>query len=360
MNPAEFEKFLTDNRLTHKEWEAAKITLPDLLSISDDHKQQMERLRDSAEFFARVIQRFDLVHSVRWRIKSTEHLLAKIIRKRAAGIEKYKDISSTNYFEIVTDLVGIRALHLFKDDCFPIDVDLRRTLGPFECTIAYIRTGDPDDLTKRFEDSGFKIKEHSAGYRSVHYVFKTRPLQRTVFAELQVRTIFEEGWSEIDHRVRYPSFSDHEQVGYFLTIFNRLAGSADEMGSFVRGLTAALQTFRSNIADATKEKEDALKAMDCTLRDLEKLKEQDAVAKKKLSELQTEVNRLRATPSLESFLLGTNRNPLVGLNSLHTKTLIIGDDKALGKMESGGTVGLLGSSINDNLLIGNPSNKKCF
>jgi hypothetical protein len=94
--------------------------------------------------------------------------------------------------------------------------------------------------------------------------------------------------------------------------------------------------------------------------DLLVLFESHAVAKKKLSELQTEVNRLRATPSLESFLLGTNRNPLVGLNSLHTKTLIIGDDKALGKMESGGTVGLLGSSINDNLLIGNPSNKKCF
>jgi ppGpp synthetase/RelA/SpoT-type nucleotidyltranferase len=168
------------------------------------------------------------VHSVRWRVKDTDHLLEKIIRKCAEGHKKYKNVDSKNYFEIVSDLVGLRALHLFKDDCFSIDSDLRRTWTPSEPPIAYVREGDPPDLTKKFGEHGFEVKEHPAGYRSVHYIFLTQPFQRKVFAEIQVRTIFEEGWSEIDHRVRYPNFSNDQLVSYFLTIFNRLAGSADE------------------------------------------------------------------------------------------------------------------------------------
>lgn len=40
-------------------------------------------------------------------------------------------------------------------------------------------------------------------YRSIHYIIETKPAKKTYFAEIQVRTIFEEGWSEIDHTVRY-------------------------------------------------------------------------------------------------------------------------------------------------------------
>ncbi|EKH2437192.1 hypothetical protein O4M18_004240 [Escherichia coli] len=80
---------------------------------------------------------------------------------------------------------------------------------------------------------GCRIKLHDAGYRSVHYVIKTRPIKDEIFTEIQVRTIFEEGWSEIDHRIRYPDISDDHLINHFLMIFNRLAGSADEMGAFI-------------------------------------------------------------------------------------------------------------------------------
>ena len=44
----------------------------------------------------------------------------------------------------------------------------------------------------------------------------------------------EDGWSEIDHRIRYPYDVDNPILSQYLFIFNRLAGSADEMASFVR------------------------------------------------------------------------------------------------------------------------------
>jgi hypothetical protein len=62
--------------------------------------------------------------------------------------------------------------------------------------------------------------------------------------ELQVRTIFEEAWSEIDHRVRYPRVSDEELLEQFLAIFSRLAGSADEMGTFIKQLSLHLTEQR--------------------------------------------------------------------------------------------------------------------
>lgn len=316
------DDFLARNRIERIAWEKCAMDWPAMQAIADDHESQLDRLRDSAGLFARVIQRFPAVHSVRWRVKDTEHLLEKIVRKRAEGQEKYREIDAKNYFEIVTDLVGLRALHLFKDDCFIIDESLRGTWTPTESPTAYVREGDPQDLTGRFQKHGFEVKQHPAGYRSVHYVLSTQPLQRKVFAEIQVRTIFEEGWSEIDHQVRYPNFSDDQLVAYFLTIFNRLAGSADEMGTFVQGLTGALRAFDHKLSEANRQKEEALTAMDTMLADLDAMKRQDASTKEKLSALQNEVTKLRSVPSLNSIFGDNHRGALASLAGLDSKGLL--------------------------------------
>lgn len=243
INEISLHDFLIRNNISDQQWELSGCEWENLLSIGRDHEENFERLRESAEFFAKVIQKFKRVHSVRWRVKDTEHLLEKIVRKRADGAEKYLKISSDNYFDIVTDLVGIRALHLFKEDCFDIDLEIKRCLIPVDNPIAYIRAGDQDGLLSRFREHGFDIETHPAGYRSIHYIFSSQPLHRKVISEVQVRTIFEEGRSEIDHNVRYPNFSNDELVNYFLKIFNRMAGSADEMGGFVQGLALTLRNL---------------------------------------------------------------------------------------------------------------------
>jgi ppGpp synthetase/RelA/SpoT-type nucleotidyltranferase len=300
--PIELDNFLANNRISQETWECAAIDWRNLQGIAEDHENQLESLRGSAELFARVIQRFTGVHSVRWRIKDKEHLLEKIIRKRAEGNKKYDNISPENYFETVTDLIGLRALHLFKDECFVIDECLRNTWATTENPIAYVREGDPEDMTLRFKERDFEVKKHPAGYRSVHYVCSTKPFQRQVFAEIQVRTIFEEGWSEIDHRVRYPNFSDDQLVAYFLTIFNRMAGSADEMGTFVQNLTGARQKFNSELSDANRKKEEALSAVERTLAELKAKEVQGAEAILKISTLQQEVAKLRTLSSARPVL----------------------------------------------------------
>jgi ppGpp synthetase/RelA/SpoT-type nucleotidyltranferase len=318
---ASLDVFLERNRIDRADWTKSAIDWELLQAIAADHESQLDRLRDSAELSARAIQRFPAVHSVRWRVKDTEHLLEKIVRKRSEGQEKYLNIDVGNYFEAVTDLVGLRALHLFKDDCFTIYEDLKKNWTASEAT-AYIREGDPQDLTTRFRDQGLAVKEHPAGYRSVHYVCSTQLLPRKVIAEIQVRTIFEEGWSEIDHRVRYPNFSDNQHVAYFLTIFNRLAGSADEMGTFVQGLTDALEEFDSKLTTANQQKVAALTAMENILGNLEAMKKQDADANKKIATLQQEVEKLKNITSSNDIFSDSPPNTLAPSVGVDLKGII--------------------------------------
>jgi putative GTP pyrophosphokinase len=234
----ELEQFLERNNITSESWGSSKIEWSVLKEIGCDHYSKLEQLEESAELFAKIIQRGKKVHSVRYRVKDPEHLMEKIVRKTTPKDlnEAYLNICKDNYHEIITDLVGIRALHLFKDDCFEINEYLLNIFNNKEQPIYYYRDGDE----LRSDLDIFSAKVHPAGYRSIHYIFESQPLNQKIYTEVQVRTIFEEAWSEIDHKVRYPNFSENEQVSYFLRIFNRLAGSADEMGSFVKELVHEL------------------------------------------------------------------------------------------------------------------------
>ncbi|MGR5411058.1 RelA/SpoT domain-containing protein [Vibrio sp. PNB22_8_1] len=267
----ELEKFLEKNNISADEWNSSEIEWQTLREIGADHQSKVEQRKETAELFARIIQRCSKVHSVRWRVKDPEHLMEKIVRKTIQGSgsfnNDYVGISKENYHEIITDLVGVRALHLFKDDCLEIDRYLCGIWNTKEKPTYYVRGGD--ETNEGLEQ--FDVKQHPAGYRSLHYVFQSQPLNQIVYTEVQVRTIFEEGWSEIDHKIRYPNFSDNPQVSYFLRIFNRLAGSADEMGSFVKELVNEFESTAKDLEAVKKENEAFKKENDKNIAEIDRL-----------------------------------------------------------------------------------------
>lgn len=296
----DLDNFLTSNRITRDTWEETGLDWNVLKAIGLDHEARSDQLRESAEFFARVLQKCPKVHSVRWRIKDSNHLMEKIVRKRSEKIEKYADIKLENYSEIITDLIGVRALHLFKDDCFDIDNYLKTNWDPVEPPVVYLREGDHDDLKEKFTNEGFEVKSHVAGYRSIHYVFNSKPLKQTIATEIQIRTIFEEGWSEIDHKIRYPNFSENPLVIYFLTIFNRMAGSADEMGSFVKGLVTTLDDHREEIQKVNENSQKKISELEEMVADIENLREQNKLSASHINNLKAEIKKLRSVETLNS------------------------------------------------------------
>jgi len=287
------QSFLERNRISSDVWMSANISWDKLREIGLDHEAKLGSLTAAASYIADVMQTFSKVHSVRWRVKDTEHLLEKIVRKRAAGDSgKYNEITIENYSEVVTDLVGVRALHLFKVDFLEIDAQIRETWNLEETAKIYLRNGDqePEDI----KDGEFNAQLHPKGYRSIHYIISTQPQKAKIFIEIQVRTIFEEGWSEIDHQIRYPNFSDNSLVEFFLQTFNRISGSADEMGSFVKALASELDVNQNRIRDAEIERDNALKEVDKTINAMQRANSRGAESTEMVGQLRAEIDRLKA------------------------------------------------------------------
>ena len=252
------QRFLQTHGLTEEEFRTTELGWSVLDEISERHSGMTHELQTAATYISQRLQSVPGVHSLKVRIKHPEHLIAKIIRKKLEDPDLTFDANS--YEERITDLIGIRALHLFKDEWRSIHDFVMRTWERHEDPIAFIRDGDPKELVADLAGAGFNVKQHQFGYRSIHYVIKFRPANRAQLAELQVRTIFEEGWSEIDHRVRYPRRSDDPYLADFLRMFNRLAGSADEMGTFIKRLSVRLRE-QSEQDRQIEMKEDQLKIL---------------------------------------------------------------------------------------------------
>ncbi|MCU5087007.1 hypothetical protein OCA23_27360 [Bacillus cereus] len=216
-----------------------KINWDRLVQIYDNYVSQISSLTATANTIAEILRSNEQVHSVRTRIKDPEHLIEKIIRKTKKKLikEPTYEINVDNYTHEITDLIGIRVLHLYKDQAYHIDEVIRKTWDLYETPIIYYRKGDSQVSMPNNEEQlehKFQQKEHEFGYRSWHYLIKVRPTRIEHIAEVQVRTIFEEGWSEIDHQLRYPYELNNDLLREQLMVLNRLAGSADEMVDTIR------------------------------------------------------------------------------------------------------------------------------
>jgi len=277
INDLFFKKYNIDK----EKFEGIGITKDELVEMHNDYIGRLDSLENAAAMIAQTLRGSNAIHSIKYRIKDPEHLIEKIIRKKIENPDR--EISLENYHTEITDLIGIRVLHLFKDEWVPIHQFINEKWNLNETPVANIRDGDPIEIQNKFIEHECAIKVHKFGYRSVHYLITFQPQKETVISEIQVRTIFEEGWSEIDHRIRYPYWNNNPIITNYLEIFNRLAGSADEMGTFVKLLSVALKEMEQNhLTEIEKrdknisELEEAIKKLkvDQTERDelLEKVK----------------------------------------------------------------------------------------
>jgi putative GTP pyrophosphokinase len=165
----------------------------------DLFRQQVVSFFEKSRHFA--TQPLPLIHSVKSRLKDPAHLSGKVKRKW-----KQKKISPLNLFRVVNDLAGVRVLHLYTEQFSEIHQAIQNHISGgnwilAEAPIAY--SWDPE-TTKYFQSLGVKAVTRESYYTSIHYVVK--PHAKTdITCEIQVRTLFEEVWGEIDHALNYPT-----------------------------------------------------------------------------------------------------------------------------------------------------------
>ena len=173
-----------------------------------------------------------LVHSFRSRVKTEASLRDKLNRKYIEAKRSGRSFGITrgNLLTEVNDLAGLRILHLYPRQIREIDQRIRSLLSEEKLDLReepFARTWD-DEYRDFFKECGFVVQSSPSLYTSVHYVVESAS-RRTTTCEIQVRTLMEEVWGEVNHSINYPHEVDNLACREQLKVLARVTSSATRL-----------------------------------------------------------------------------------------------------------------------------------
>jgi ppGpp synthetase/RelA/SpoT-type nucleotidyltranferase len=247
--------FLKKFNIKQSDWQKSGLKWADMKTIYQDYSLFRNWLQPVELFIANSIKLGPSVHAVKSRVKDSDHLVEKIIRHSAKKRGPWAN--PNNYRSVVTDLIGVRALHLFKEEWICIHDYICDTLKVRwkPKPIAYVRKGDHSKVIQQYKSKNCKIVKRDSGYTSLHYIIDFRPNGSDKYiAEIQVRTLFEEAWSEISHAVRYPYDTENPHLESFTKISSQFAGQLDVVSSIVKLFKQEGELRKQNPSTSRNEK----------------------------------------------------------------------------------------------------------
>lgn len=179
----------------------------------ETYGQEYAAAKLAAEFARSAVERTvketgALVHVIGARAKGIDSLRGKLRRK------EYKRPAKQ-----LTDLIGVRVITYYQDAVDPI---VQRLRAAFEIN------------NKESTDKRLALGLRNFGYRSVHLIARLKPGQmgsagseflRNRWFEIQIRSILEHAWAEIEHEIVYKSGT--KQSDEFTRRFAALAGTLE-------------------------------------------------------------------------------------------------------------------------------------
>ncbi len=172
----------------------------------------------------------DKIHSARYRIKDKESLQIKIVKKKADlskdvseeyEKEKYRHLDENNYYKIITDLIGFRIIVRYREQWMDVHnwifqkfyqgdkYFVQNFLDDYQSSVSKPFIAEKPKIYYRnrqeqafYEQTGrdfYDLIESDEGYNSIHYIINIDGK----YMEIQVRTIFDEAWSECTHDIVY-------------------------------------------------------------------------------------------------------------------------------------------------------------
>jgi len=163
------------------------------------------------------------------RIKSPEKVLDKIFRKP----DLFPDGLSSKSIIQMHDTIGVRVIVYFTSQLPLFDRELRSS-GMIEISDqsppeAYLNM----ELLERFGLRHIEQKSKESGYSSIHYTVRLKneshSASKQPYFEMQVRTLAQELWSELEHVLSYkPENRTHFSAKRRLQILSREVSAIDE------------------------------------------------------------------------------------------------------------------------------------
>lgn len=226
--------------------------------IYNDYTNWNASLKEIKKDFLQEIDGIEGVHLQCSRIKTMDSLIVKVITKRYENIRNkksnYSRILGNNYKDIVTDLIGLRLIISYRGkwttihngilELFPFDAKSeyysQMELLPHPINKNNIQVERPKvyyakgDNVEQYKEYGLDVKIHKMGYRSIHYTVSFRG----VYIEIQVRTIYDEAWSDCNHNYVYKHDENksHTALVQISDILCKLTNLSNDIGEGMRNI----------------------------------------------------------------------------------------------------------------------------
>jgi len=221
-----------------------------LQEVYQDYLQRKPFLSAAAQSAVNTLQLCPLIQAVSHRPKDPEHLVGKIIRLVLE--KKMTRAQVAQYLTRITDLIGMRGLILFKEDWPEVHAFIQKNIPYQGQPRAIVHPNDPDDILKMYSTNGCVIDVRPSGYRSVHYDICLKCGNIDLIGELQVRTLFEQAWGEISHKVEYPYLTGVPFLRRFTGVLSEMSGYADLVASAARTASEIAKIARASMPQAIR------------------------------------------------------------------------------------------------------------
>lgn len=241
-----------------KEMNQADIARGNTQTIEDichqiylDYLDWCNKLQEIKKDLVEELGNLNGVHLQCNRVKALDSLLEKVINKRYANLmnadSEYYHINGENYKSIITDLIGMRFIINYRGkwtvihnellEIFPYATNETYAKG---CLLPHPKDGRniqieipkayyaPGDDINTFREYGLDVRLHEKGYRSIHYTVS----YKGVYIELQLRTIYDEAWSDCDHNYVYKKDDNksHTALAQISDVLCKLTNVSNDIG----------------------------------------------------------------------------------------------------------------------------------
>ncbi len=164
------------------------------------YQQQLTYHQKAMGYYCNIIENIDKVDQVLFRVKSCDECIKKFQSKYLPFLDAHSSFKIQDY---ITDLIGVRAVCYYSDDLVSIKSKLKKHFKVVETT----------DKTSLLEKT-----ENQFGYKGLHLQLKLRKKRgvdkniedySSIVFELQIRTVIQDAWSILDHKIKYKKSIPH-------------------------------------------------------------------------------------------------------------------------------------------------------
>ena len=174
------------------------------------------------------------VQRVRVRIKQA----GAVVRKVMAKPDRFPDGFSSESFRSMTDAVGARVVVYFLSSLPLIDQEIRQC-GWFEVSTERPPHAYMTETTRASLGIDIECRTKPSGYNSIHYILRLReevqPVGERPWFELQLRTLTQDVWAEIEHLLGYKYRTSSPKVQAQLRLIGQLLETIDEYFDYMVG-----------------------------------------------------------------------------------------------------------------------------